>query len=258
MRRSWAPRTKVTPWASLTLACLVALAACGRAVERSRAPSPSPEVSAARAAPSGPVADAPGEYLGRKLAPPMSYLGAEWLERPEREVEEKPEHVLDVLAIAPGSVVADVGAGSGYFTERLSRRVGPTGKVIATDLQPEMLALVKKRMGTKGLSNIEPRLATETDASLPEGAVDLVLMVDVYHELPRPKETLAQVKRALRKNGRLALVEYRAEDPNVPIKKEHEMTLPQIEAELGASGFGVRQVDESLPWQRIVIATPGP
>ena len=199
---------------------------------------------------------APGEYLGRKLAPPMGYEAADWLERPDREATEKPDHVLDVLSLREGDTVADVGAGSGYFTERLAKRVGPKGRVIATDLQPEMLAMVREKIRAKGLSNVETILASESNANLPPDAVDLVLMVDVYHELPQPAATLAQIKVALRKGGRLALVEYRAEDPTVAIKEEHKMTLLQIRRELETSGFTIGSVDESLPTQRVVIASP--
>jgi ubiquinone/menaquinone biosynthesis C-methylase UbiE len=191
--------------------------------------------------------------MGRPLAPPMSYRGATWLDREDREATEQPEHVLDVLAIRDGQTVADVGAGSGYFTVRLARRVGPRGRVLATDLQPEMLALLRDKVALAKLTNVVPVLATEGDAKLPAGAVDLVLMVDVYHELPRPAETLAQIRAALRPGGRLALVEYRGEDPSVPIKEEHKTTLAQLKRELTANGFAFRASDESLPQQRIVI-----
>jgi ubiquinone/menaquinone biosynthesis C-methylase UbiE len=195
--------------------------------------------------------------MGRVLASPMSYLGADWLEREDREKTDKPEHVLDVLAIREGQTVADVGAGSGYFSVRIARRVGAKGRVLATDLQPEMLALLKTKAATAKLTNIVPVLATEDDAKLPRNEVDLVLMVDVYHELPKPAVTLAQVKASLRRDGgRLALVEYRAEDPDVPIKPEHKMTLVQIKRELEANGFVFRSSDESLPQQRIVVFTP--
>lgn len=197
-----------------------------------------------------------GTYLGRRLAPPMGWQGADWLERPEREDEEKPEHVLDVIGVARGSVVADVGTGSGYFAVRLARRVGPSGRVLATDLQPEMLAMLRARAGDAGLANVEPLLATPGDAKLPRAALDLVLMVDVYHELPDPVGTLAQTHASLAASGRLALVEYRGEDTSVPIKPEHKMTLAQIRRELEANGFVVDRVDESLPSQRIVVARP--
>lgn len=219
----------------------------------SASPAPSSLPRSSVALPPPPVR---GVYLGRTLAKPMSYQGADWLERSDRELTDRPEHVLDVIALKPDDTVADVGAGSGYFTERIARRLTPRGRVIATDLQPEMLAMIRKKMAAKALTNVEPRLATETDSALPPAAVDVALMVDVYHELPRPDLTLQQVRASLRRGGRLVLVEYRGEDASVPVKPEHKMTLAQIRRELEASAFSVVSVDESLPHQRIVIAKP--
>jgi len=190
--------------------------------------------------------------MARTLAQPMSWQGADWLERGDRESTEKPEHVLDVLDVKEGMVVADVGAGSGYFTMRISKRVGARGRVIATDLQPEMLAMIKKKVDETKATNVVTIVSTPRDAKLPRGEIDLVLMVDVYHELPWPSETLAQIKSSLRPNGRVALVEYRAEDPDVQIKPEHKMTLDQIKKELTANAFTFVASDESLPEQRIV------
>ena len=159
----------------------------------------------------------------------MGFQGAWWLERADREATQRPEHVLDVIGVTEGMTVADVGCGSGYFSVRISKRVGTRGRVLATDLQPEMLALLEKKMsGEPKLSNITRILATDRDVSLPRGTVDIALMVDVYHELARPKETVAQIKDALRPGGKMVLVEYRAEDPKVAIKPEHKMTLAQI------------------------------
>ena len=202
-------------------------------------------------------ADPPGTYLGRTLAQPMSHRGADWLDRPGRDEVQRPEHVLDVLDVHEGQTVADVGCGSGYFTVHLSRRVGPRGRVFATDLQPEMLALLKKKTDAQKITNVVPLLATEDDAKLPKGALDLVLLVDVYHELPKPVLTLAQLREALAPGGRLALVEYRAEDPKVAIKPEHKMTLAQIRKELEVNGWLFLASDESLPEQRIVTFRPG-
>jgi predicted methyltransferase len=200
--------------------------------------------------------DPPGTYMGRTLAAPMSYHGADWLDRGDRETTEQPEHVLDVLGVKPGMTVADVGAGSGYFTVRIAKRIAPNGHVLATDLQPEMLDLLRAKVKEAKLANVVPVLATESDAKLPRGELDLVLMVDVYHELPKPAQTLAQVRAALRPEGRLALVEYRGEDPEVPIKPEHKTTLVQVRRELEANGFVFRSSDESLPQQRIIVFTP--
>ncbi len=187
----------------------------------------------------------------------MGYQGAWWLERADREATQQPEHVLDVIGVKEGMTVADVGCGSGYFSVRISKRVGYGGHVLATDLQPEMLALLEKKMSADPkLANITRILATEKDVSLPRGAVDIALMVDVYHELARPKETVAQIKDALRPGGKLVLVEYRAEDPKVAIRPEHKMTLAQIRAEMDATDFVFVSTEESLPEQRIVTFTP--
>ncbi len=185
----------------------------------------------------------------------MSYQGADWLDRSDRETTEQPEHVLDVLGVKDGMTVADVGAGSGYFTVRIAKRVGARGKVLATDLQPEMLDLLRTKVAKASLTNVVPILSTESDAKLPKKELDLVLMVDVYHELPKPAATLAQVRVALRPEGRIALVEYRGEDPEVPIKPEHKTTLAQVRRELEANGFVFRSSDESLPQQRIIVFT---
>jgi ubiquinone/menaquinone biosynthesis C-methylase UbiE len=183
----------------------------------------------------------------------MSYHGASWLERPDRERTQQPEKVLDALKIAPGSTVADIGAGTGYFSLRLAGRVGPQGRVLATDIQPQMVAFLKDNMRANGIQNVEPILCTPTDAKLPEGQLDLALMVDVYHELEYPQETMAQVRRALKSDGRLVLIEYRGEDPNVPIKPEHKMTFAQVRTEIEPMGFRLQEVLEFLPQQRIMV-----
>jgi ubiquinone/menaquinone biosynthesis C-methylase UbiE len=193
--------------------------------------------------------------MGRTLAEPMSHLGASWLDRAGRDAVQRPEHVLDVLGVRRGQTVADVGCGSGYFTMHLAKRVGSEGRVYATDLQPEMLALLKKKTDAEHVTNVVPVLATEDDSKLPKGALDLVMLVDVYHEVPKPPVTLAQLKDALKPDGRLALVEYRAEDPKVAIKPEHKTTLAQLKKELDANGWTFVASDESLPEQRIVTFT---
>lgn len=249
------------------LALALWAAACSREAPKPTATPPPIEVPKpsarpeASAAPVAPLPPASSVHLGRKLASPMGFEGADWLERTDRETTERPEHVLDVIGLSKTDVVADVGAGSGYFTVRIARRV-TEGRVIATDLQKEMLAMISAKVQKLGLTNVETRLVTAEDARLPPGGVDVALFVDVYHELPRPALTLAQVKTGLRgpnatdggRGGRLVLVEYRGEDPSVPIKPDHKMTLAQIRRELDASGFSIERVDESLPQQRIVIA----
>jgi ubiquinone/menaquinone biosynthesis C-methylase UbiE len=193
-----------------------------------------------------------GTYEGRRIAQTCSYLGADWLDRPDRAEREQPERVLDLLRIAPGMTVADVGAGTGYFTMRLARRVAPGGIVYATELQPEMLRLLDARVSKDGARNVQLVAATEHDAKLPDRCCDLVMLVDVYHELTDPPGVMAGIRRALKPSGRLVLVEYRGEDPAVPIKPEHKMTLAQIKKELVPLGFAFVVSHEELPDQRVV------
>jgi ubiquinone/menaquinone biosynthesis C-methylase UbiE len=191
--------------------------------------------------------------MGRPIADVMSWQGAEWLFRETRIDEEQPEAMLDALEIAPGSIVADVGAGAGYHSIRLARRVGPKGTVLAADVQPQMLQLLKQNARTAGVDNITPLLVTQRDTKLPEGKVDLILMVDVYHEVSDPDALLAGFLKALKPGGRVVLVEFRGEDPEVPIKPEHKMTLKQVRRELEPQGFRFQQSLEFLPWQHVII-----
>lgn len=208
-------------------------------------------IAAANAAPPGPV---DGRYQGRPIAGTCSYLGADWLDRPEREQRQQPERVLDALHLDPHSTVADVGAGTGYFTVRLARRVS---RVLATDIQPEMLQRLADRVTREHLSNVERHLATSDDAALPARCCDLILLVDVYHELSNPPAIMASIRRALTDRGRLVLIEYRGEDPAVPIRPEHKMTLRQIQEEISQLGFHFIESLEFLPEQRIVIFDVG-
>jgi ubiquinone/menaquinone biosynthesis C-methylase UbiE len=192
-------------------------------------------------------------YMGRPIADVMSYHGAEWLVRATREQEEQPEQMLDALKIPPGATVADVGAGVGYTSLRLARRVGVTGTVYATDLQPEMLRMLVANANDAGAKNIKPIRCTASEPKLPEGQVDLILMVDVYHECSDPEATLQGLRKALKPGGRLVLVEFRAEDPEVPIKPEHKMTLAQVRRELEPQGFTFKESLEFLPWQHIIV-----
>jgi SAM-dependent methyltransferase len=194
-----------------------------------------------------------GAYHGRPIAQTCSYLGADWLERADRAEREQPERVLDALHLDPRSTVADVGAGTGYFSLRLARRVA---KVLATDLQPEMLARLTANAARARLANVTAIRAGEHDAALPAGCCDLVLLVDVYHELSDPPAILGGIRRALTERGRLVLIEYRGEDPRVAIKPEHKMTLPRLRTELAGLGFAFVESLEFLPDQRVVIFTP--
>jgi ubiquinone/menaquinone biosynthesis C-methylase UbiE len=195
----------------------------------------------------------PGVYMGRRIADVMTYQGADWLVRPEREQEEQPEKMLDALKIAQGTTVADVGAGVGYTSLRLAQRVGPTGTVLATDLQPQMLRMLADNMKTAGVKNVKPIRATQAETGLPDGKVDLILMVDVYHECSDPETTLQGLRKALKPGGRLVLVEFRGEDPEVPIKPEHKMTVAQVRRELEPQGLTFKESLEFLPWQHILI-----
>ena len=201
-----------------------------------------------------PAEDPPASNPQRQIAPVMSYLGADWLTRPEREREEQPDRVVAALRIPPGSTVIDLGAGVGYFTWRLAKRVGPEGRVIATDVQPEMLAMLDDNMRSRGIENVKPILATQLDARLPaEAGADLVLLVDVYHELAHPAPTMQQVLQALRPGGRLVLVEYRKEDPSIPIHPLHKMSVEQVRTEIEPTGFQFVEVLEFLPSQHIIV-----
>ena len=192
---------------------------------------------------------------GRRIATVMSHLGADWLDRPERVSEEAPDQAIAALDIAPGATVADVGAGSGYMTVKLAAAVGAAGRVYATDVQPEMIEKLTARVKSAHLANVVPVLATTDDSRLPEGAIDLILMVDVYHELAAPQHTLQQLKRALSPSGRLVLLEYRKEDPSIPIREEHKMSVADAKAELEAEGYRLASVIETLPRQHILIFT---
>jgi ubiquinone/menaquinone biosynthesis C-methylase UbiE len=199
-----------------------------------------------------PAADTRATYEGRPIADTCSYLGADWLDRADREAREQPEKVLDWLAIAPSSTVADVGAGTGFFTVRMSKRAK---EVLATELQPEMLRLLDHRLSSDRITNVRLIRSTEHQSNLPERCCDLVLMVDVYHELADPRGVMAGVRRALTPAGQLALVEYKGEDPSIPIKPEHKMTLVQIKKELEPLGFAFVKSYEDLPDQRVVVFT---
>jgi precorrin-6B methylase 2 len=190
---------------------------------------------------------------GREYAHVMLADGASWLTRPERAAEEQPDKALDALDIAKGSTVADIGAGSGYMTLRLAKRVGPDGKVYANDIQPRMLDLLRQNMRQQKVTNIEPVLGEVDDPKLPAGALDLELLVDVYHEFSQPQQMLRRLRDALKPDGRLVLLEYRAEDPSVPIREEHKMTVAQVKAEVTPEGFRFDRVIETLPRQHILI-----
>lgn len=192
---------------------------------------------------------------GRRYALTMSYLGADWLDRSERIQEEEPDVALDAIALAPGSVVADVGAGSGYMTVKMAKRVGPTGKVYANDIQPQMLSILRQRLDKEKVANVELVLGTMDDPKLPANTLDLILMVDVYHEFAQPQPMLRKMRDSLKTGGRLVLFEYRKEDPSIPIRPDHKMSVAEAKMELEAEGFTLAKVDERLPRQHILVFT---
>jgi precorrin-6B methylase 2 len=192
-------------------------------------------------------------YMGREIALVMGHEAAGWLDRPEREKEEEPAKLLPLLEIKPGHVVADIGAGSGYYTFKLASAVGKGGKVLAVDIQPEMLALIRQRAKAKGLTNVTPVSGTVSDPKLPADGVDLILMVDVYHEFSHPFEMTQAMVASLKPGGRIVFVEFRLEDPNVPIKLVHKMSEKQVLREM--SLFPLRHVKThaDLPWQHVIV-----
>ena len=192
-------------------------------------------------------------YMGREIAHVMGAAGMAWLERPEREREEEPDQVIAALDIRPGQTVADLGAGSGYFSFRMAPRVGSTGKILAVDIQEAMLATVRRRAQREGITNVIALRSTESDAKLPPASVDLLLMVDVYHELEYPREVMQSVVAALKPGGRVALVEYRKEDPRIMIKEVHKMSERQIIKEMTAVGLRHLQTVKTLPIQHLAI-----
>ena len=192
-------------------------------------------------------------YMGREIAGVMGWEGAQWLERDSRAREERPELLLRELALAPGMTVADIGAGTGYYTWQLAKQVGPGGRVYAVDVQPEMIAMLDSQMAKRGVRNVVSVLGSETSVKLPPASVDLAIMVDVYHELAYPSEVLDSIVAALKPGGRVVFVEYRAEDPAVAIKPLHKMSQPQIRREATAHGLKWERSIGSLPIQHAIV-----
>lgn len=230
------------------------------------APTPTPPAATATAAPAAEPAplryemrqirdrDGIGKlYKGREIAHYMTHQGASWLERPERDDEEKTEVLVETLKFRPGEIVADIGAGTGYFSKRIARKVAPEGSVLAVEIQQEMLDLLMQKMAAAKVSNVKPILGTITDPKLPAGTVDTVLMVDVYHEFDHPYEMMEAICRGLKPGGRVVLVEYRREDPKVPIKLLHKMTELQVVKEMTAHPLEWIETNPILPRQHIII-----
>lgn len=192
-------------------------------------------------------------YMGREIAHVMGHLGAGWLERSEREREERTDLLLKSLGLQPGDTVADIGAGTGYFTLPIARSVGKAGHVFAVDIQQEMLDIIDGRVQREALSNVSTVLGTPSDPGLPVSAVDAVLLVDAYHEFSHPREVMSAIRDSLATDGRVYLVEYRGEDRSVPIKRLHKMTVAQARKELDEVGLTLEQVRDELPWQHIMV-----
>jgi ubiquinone/menaquinone biosynthesis C-methylase UbiE len=193
---------------------------------------------------------------GRQYALPMGVGGAPWLDRSEREAEEAPTKALEIIGVPRGAVVADVGAGSGYFTLRLASLVGPTGKVYGTDIQKGMLDILQRKLQSAEIGNVTLILGEPADPKLPPAALDLILMVDVYHELSDPQTVLGHLRKALKSDGRLVLIEYKGEDPTVPIQPLHKMTVAQAKLELEHEGFTLKSVNSTLPRQHVLTFVP--
>jgi precorrin-6B methylase 2 len=192
---------------------------------------------------------------GRRIANVMGIGGADWLERPERESEENVEGALNAISLKPGMTVAEIGAGTGYVALRMARRVGPSGKVYANDVQTEMLERLRRNAAKAGIGNVQTVLGGEADPKLPAGQIDLIILVDVYHEFSQPQKMLQGIRAALKPDGRLVQLEYRKEDPAVPILADHKMSVSEAKAEVEAEGFRLGPVIEILPRQHILIYT---
>ncbi len=236
---------------SAALLCLGALAAggCGGAAAGQRESS--------RTAAGGADGREPlqiGKLIKKRQIPPvMSVAHADWLTRPERDAQEQPDRVVASLNIPKGATIVDLGAGVGYFTWRLAEATGPGGRVLAVDIQQGMLDLLEKNLRDRNITNVEAVLGAEDDPKLPAGEVELVLIVDVYHELAKPETMMEQVRRSLRPGGRVVIIEYRREDPDIPIHPLHKMSIEEVRGELEPLGFKLVEVKDFLPTQHILI-----
>jgi SAM-dependent methyltransferase len=250
----------VTKLFHFALSTIFLLLACQN--PQSKTPQPSAQASVQASVPSGqPVyetranhdPDGIGKfYMGREIARVMGWQGAGWLERPERIEEEQPDKVVEQMKLKPADVVADVGAGTGYFTFRFAPRV-KDGKVYAVEIQPEMLAIIEKRKKELKAGNVVTVRGTETDAKLPESSIDVVFFADVYHEFAYPREMMESIVKALKPGGRVVQIEYRGEDPDVPIKRVHKMTVAQCRKEMAAVGLVWKETKDFLPQQHFIV-----
>ena len=192
-------------------------------------------------------------YMDREISAVMGWQGAAWLERNKREREERTDLLLEALALQPGMVIADIGAGTGYLSRRMAPLVMPGGKIIALDLQPEMVNILQTGVNRSGLKQIVVKLGAIDDIKLPKNSIDMAIMVDVYHELAFPYEVMSSIMLALKPRGRLVFVEYKAEDIRVPIKPLHKMSEAQIKREAGVFPLDWERTVSTLPWQHVVV-----
>ncbi len=192
-------------------------------------------------------------YMGREISHVMGHQGAEWLERPEREREEMPHRLVELLKLKAGDVVADIGIGTGYIARKISPKIGETGTIYGVEIQQEMLDILAEKMAEEGITNIKGILGTITDPKLPPNSVDLAIMVDVYHEFSHPYEMIQNICRGLKTGGRVAFVEYRLEDDNVPIKRLHKMSELQVIKEATPHPLSWVETLDDLPWQHVII-----
>jgi SAM-dependent methyltransferase len=239
------------------IVCALALASCAR--ENANPPaqtadSKNQSAPAQRYARIPQTADGIGKsYMGREIAGVMGWQGAAWLEREEREQEERGELLLRELGLQPGMQVADVGAGTGYYARRMAKLLGANGTVFAVDVQPEMIAIGLDLAKKANITNIKPVLSAVDDVKLASASIDVAIMVDVYHELEFPFEVMESLVRAMKPGGRIVFVEYRAEDPNVPIKLVHKMSEAQVKKEAAQHALEYERTASTLPWQHVII-----
>jgi ubiquinone/menaquinone biosynthesis C-methylase UbiE len=233
-------------WTVLLLLCVLT-PLCADDLLKPAAPPKAPPTQAEKEPP------ALTHYMGREIAQTMHFAGAPWLTRESRDREEEPAKLMKALNLKKGQTVCDLGCGNGFYTTKLAEAVGPEGTVLAVDIQKEMLDMLKRRAEQAKVKNIQPILGTTWDPKLPENKIDLVLLVDTYHEIDHPVEILAAIRKSLSKTGRLCLVEFRAEDPDVPIKPLHKMSKKQIMKEIPANGFKLAEEFDGLPWQHVMF-----
>jgi len=212
-----------------------------------------PKPPAAPAKKDDPIPPGLTHYMGREIAQTMHFAGAPWLTRESRDREEEPAKLMTALHLKPGMTVCDLDCGNGFYTLRMAKEILPGGNVLAVEIQKEMLDLLARRAEQEKITNYEPLLSTVVDPKLPDNKVDLILVVDVYHVMDHPVEMLAALRKSLAKGGRLALVEFRAEDDNVPIKPLHKMSKAQILKEIPPNGFKLVEQFDGLPWQHVMF-----